>query len=200
MLRDALPYIYRHWPLALTPRGRNPRTVREYWRLYRRFRGTFLTSGWPWQEPCLGLLKRIITHACDTIPLYRDKYGDAGIGPDDIRSLGDVARLPYVTREDLLDAFPYGTTAFAVPIGRWIPRRSSGSSGLPLFTLRDRNAEPVLRATARLCQDLIRVPPFARILYVVTANPTTEAHHVDYVIRLRGRYYLHLRNAPLHEY
>ena len=189
----ALQLLYRHWPLALTPHA-----TREYWRLYRRFATTFFTAGWPWQECCFSLLKKTITHAYNAVALYREKYRAAGITPEDIHSLADVSLLPYVTRAEMLDAFPHRAMAFSVPVRRWIPDRTSGSTGMALCLFRDRDGQPVVQATRRLFQDLAGVPPFAKFLSVWGAAPQEEVARVDRVVRPRSkrphnRYQLRLR-------
>lgn len=75
-------------------------------------------------------LKWTVRHAYDNVPLYRAKFGEAGITPDDIRSLADLERLPFTTKEDLRQAYPFGM--FAVPMDE--VRRihaSSGTTGRP---------------------------------------------------------------------
>jgi len=43
-----------------------------------------------------------------TVPLYKKKYKDAGIHPEDIRGIDDIEKLPIIRREDLLNNFPAG--------------------------------------------------------------------------------------------
>jgi len=64
------------------------------------------------------------------VPCYQDKFQKAGITPDDIHSLADLAKLPFTTKEDLRINYPYGM--FAVPM-REIVRihSSSGTTGKP---------------------------------------------------------------------
>jgi phenylacetate-CoA ligase len=75
-------------------------------------------------------LQWTVRHAYDNVPLYRTKFEAAGIVPDDIRSLADVEKLPFTTKEDLRSAYPFGM--FAVPMEQ--VRRihaSSGTTGRP---------------------------------------------------------------------
>nr|WP_208382475.1 phenylacetate--CoA ligase PaaK [Microbacterium ulmi] len=75
-------------------------------------------------------LKQTVRHAYENVPLYTRKLDDAGVGPDDIRTLADVARLPFTTKEDLRQTYPFGM--FAVPMDR-VARihASSGTTGRP---------------------------------------------------------------------
>ena len=75
-------------------------------------------------------LRWTVHHAWEHVPLYRRKFADAGVTPDDICSLDDVRRLPFTTKEDLRETYPFGM--FAVPMEQ--VRRihaSSGTTGRP---------------------------------------------------------------------
>ncbi|WP_375339568.1 phenylacetate--CoA ligase PaaK [Microbacterium rhizophilus] len=75
-------------------------------------------------------LRWTVRHAYENVPMYRAKFEAAGIAPDDIRTLADVERLPFTTKEDLRRAYPFGM--FAVPMSE--VRRihaSSGTTGRP---------------------------------------------------------------------
>jgi phenylacetate-CoA ligase len=64
------------------------------------------------------------------VPAYRVKLDEAGVAPDDIRTLADVRRLPFTTKEDLRQNYPFGM--FAVPMSQ-VARihASSGTTGRP---------------------------------------------------------------------
>jgi len=75
-------------------------------------------------------LQRTVRLAYERVPLYRTRLDEAGVQPDDVRELADVARLPFTTKDDLRASYPFGM--FAVP--RTEVRRihaSSGTTGLP---------------------------------------------------------------------
>ncbi|HVL60394.1 MAG TPA: phenylacetate--CoA ligase PaaK [Microbacterium sp.] len=75
-------------------------------------------------------LQHTVRHAYEHVPLYTAKFDEAGVHPDDIRSLDDVAKLPFTTKEDLRQTYPFGM--FAVPMDR-VARihASSGTTGRP---------------------------------------------------------------------
>lgn len=84
-------------------------------------------------------LRWTLKHAYDHVPFYRRKFDEAGVHPDDCRSLADLTRFPFTTKQDLRDNYPYGM--FAVPRER-IARihASSGTTGRPTvvgYTQRD---------------------------------------------------------------
>ncbi len=84
-------------------------------------------------------LQWTVRHAYENVPLYREKFDAAGVRPDDIKTLTDVQKLPFTTKEDLRLSYPFGM--FAVP--REDVRRihaSSGTTGRPTvvgYTQRD---------------------------------------------------------------
>ena len=61
----------------------------------------------------LGRLRASLAHAYAGNPAYRAKFDAAGVHPDDLKSLGDLAKFPFTTKADLRDAYPFGF--FAVP-------------------------------------------------------------------------------------
>jgi phenylacetate-CoA ligase len=84
-------------------------------------------------------LRWTLRHAYENVPFYRRSFDDAGLRPEDCRTLGDLARFPMTTKHDLRDNYPFGM--FAVP--RQQVRRihaSSGTTGRPTvvgYTERD---------------------------------------------------------------
>jgi phenylacetate-CoA ligase len=75
-------------------------------------------------------LQWTLRHAYSRVPLYKAKFDAADVHPDDCRSLDDLAKFPFTTKQDLRDAYPYGM--FAVPQEE-IRRihASSGTTGQP---------------------------------------------------------------------
>ncbi|SAK91506.1 phenylacetate-CoA ligase [Caballeronia arationis] len=78
----------------------------------------------------LDRLKWSLKHAYQNSPVYRRKFDEAGVHPDDLKSLADLARFPFTTKKDLRDNYPFGM--FAVPQEQ-VSRihASSGTTGKP---------------------------------------------------------------------
>jgi len=78
----------------------------------------------------LDRLQQTVRHAYTNVPHYRAKLDAVGVHPDDIRQLGDITKLPFTTKDDLRQNYPFGM--FAVPSGE-VARihASSGTTGLP---------------------------------------------------------------------
>ncbi|MEZ0578390.1 phenylacetate--CoA ligase PaaK [Nocardioides sp. MH1] len=75
-------------------------------------------------------LRWSVRHAYDHVPHYRSSFDAAGVHPDDVRSLDDLARLPFTTKADLRENYPFGM--FAVPREEVVRvHASSGTTGRP---------------------------------------------------------------------
>lgn len=75
-------------------------------------------------------LRWSVRHAYDHVAHYRRAFDEAGVGPDDVRSLADLARLPFTTKATLRDNYPFGM--FAVPREDVVRlHASSGTTGKP---------------------------------------------------------------------
>ncbi|MCP5037790.1 MAG: phenylacetate--CoA ligase [Rhodobacteraceae bacterium] len=75
-------------------------------------------------------LKWSLKHAYDNVPFYRQSFDTAGVHPDDVTSLADLARFPFTMKQDLRNNYPFGM--FAVPRDQ-VSRihASSGTTGKP---------------------------------------------------------------------
>lgn len=80
-----------------------------------------------------------VRHAYDSVPYYRAKMEEKGVTPEDIRSLADISKLPFLTKDDLRDAYPYGM--LGVPRSEVVRIHStSGTTGrrvLAFYTKKD---------------------------------------------------------------
>ena len=56
-------------------------------------------------------LKETVKRVYGRVPLFRQRMDAAGISPEDVRSLDDLAKLPFTTKQDLRDTYPYGMFA-----------------------------------------------------------------------------------------
>ncbi|TQK07037.1 phenylacetate--CoA ligase PaaK [Herbaspirillum sp. SJZ107] len=75
-------------------------------------------------------LKWSLKHAYDNVPHYRRAFDEAGVHPDDLRSLGDLAKFPFTDKKTLRDNYPFGL--FAVPREQVVRvHASSGTTGKP---------------------------------------------------------------------
>ena len=75
-------------------------------------------------------LQATVNRVYKSVTCYKKKFDEAGIVPEDIRSLDDLEKLPFTTKEDLRLNYPYGM--FAVPLREVVRiHSSSGTTGKP---------------------------------------------------------------------
>lgn len=87
------------------------------------------------------------------VPFYRRALQEHGLGPHDIQSIDDLMRLPFTTKDDLRDNYPYGL--FAVPLSEVVRlHASSGTTGKPTvvgYTRQDLDVWAEVMARALTC-------------------------------------------------
>ena len=76
-------------------------------------------------------LKAIVHRAYDHVALFRKRLNDAGLTPEDVRSLADITKLPFTVKTDLRDTYPFGL--FASPMKDIVRlHASTGTTGKPI--------------------------------------------------------------------
>ena len=84
-------------------------------------------------------LCKLVQYVYHNVPFYRHKMQEMDLTPDDIRSIDDITKLPFTTKQDLRDNYPYGLMA-APPSEGGRVHASSGTTGNPTivgYTRRD---------------------------------------------------------------
>jgi phenylacetate-CoA ligase len=75
-------------------------------------------------------LRETVERVYFNVPYYRNKMQEAGLGPESIQSADDLHKLPFTTKQDLRDNYPFGL--FAVPMSEIVRvHASSGTTGKP---------------------------------------------------------------------
>ena len=83
-------------------------------------------------------LVKQVRHVWENVPYYRKKMEEKGVTPDDIQSVDDLHKLPFLTKDDLRDNYPFGL--FAVPRSKVVRiHASSGTTGKPTVVGYTRN-------------------------------------------------------------
>lgn len=84
-------------------------------------------------------LQNVLERVYANVPFYKKSFDAAGIKPGDLKSLDDIQRLPFTTKQDMRDSYPYGL--FAAPMEEIVRiHASSGTTGKPTvvgYTLKD---------------------------------------------------------------
>ncbi len=83
-------------------------------------------------------LRKTVEHVYHNTPFYRKKMQELGITPEDINTIDDIVKLPFTTKQDLRDYYPFGL--FAVPMSEIVRlHASSGTTGRPTVVGYTRN-------------------------------------------------------------
>ena len=76
-------------------------------------------------------MKAVVARASQQVKLFQSRMNDRGLAPEDIRSLDDIAKLPFTVKSDLRDTYPFGL--FASPMKDVVRLHvSSGTTGKPI--------------------------------------------------------------------
>ncbi|MEA3467748.1 MAG: phenylacetate--CoA ligase PaaK [Thermodesulfobacteriota bacterium] len=98
-------------------------------------------------------LQHLVARVYKTVAPYREKMDAAGVKPEDIQSLSDLAKLPFTVKEDLRENYPFGL--FTVPMDQVVRvHASSGTTGKPTvvgYTKKDIKTWSGLMARALTC-------------------------------------------------
>lgn len=82
-------------------------------------------------------LRHTVAH-CMQSPFYKKRFEQAGLKPADIQSLADLRKIPFTTKQDLRDTYPFGMAS--VPLRDCVRlHSSSGTTGTPTVILHTRN-------------------------------------------------------------
>ena len=80
------------------------------------------------REVQLERLRWSVKHAYDNVPFYRQSFDAAGFKPEQIKNLDDLRRVPFLMKQNMRDAYPFGL--FAVPMEKVVRiHSSSGTTG-----------------------------------------------------------------------
>ncbi len=92
------------------------------------------------QELQLERLRDLVKRVYEKVPFYKKKFDDAGVKPEDIKTLADISKLPFTTKGEMRETFPYGLLACDLDDIVEI-HTSSGTTGTPVvagYTENDR--------------------------------------------------------------
>lgn len=110
------------------------------------------------EEVQLGRLQSTLKRAYEQVPMYRNRFDEVGIKPEDVRSLSDMKYLPFTTKQDLRDNYPFGM--FAAPMDDIVRiHASSGTTGKPTvvgYTASDLSMWAELMARTLCCGGVTR--------------------------------------------
>ena len=83
-------------------------------------------------------LRYIVAYCYERVPFYRKRFDDIGLKPEHIREFKDMEKIPFTTKDDIRDNYPFGL--FAVPQKQIVRMHaSSGTTGKPTVVGYTRN-------------------------------------------------------------
>jgi phenylacetate-CoA ligase len=90
------------------------------------------------QELQLGKLRRLLTHAYRHVPYYRERMRQAGVTPDDVETIEDLAKLPFLTKDDVRKHLYFDIMSDNHKKSEVLKVTTSGSTGEPFTCFVDR--------------------------------------------------------------
>ncbi|MBD3184267.1 AMP-binding protein [Candidatus Poribacteria bacterium] len=110
------------------------------------------------EELQLTRLQAVIRKVYDKIPFYKKSFDKAGVKPTDIRTIKDISKLPFITKADLRESYPFDL--FAEPMSDIVRiHSSSGTTGKPVvagYTRKDIDMWAELMARTLVCATATR--------------------------------------------
>ena len=85
------------------------------------------------EELQLKKLQATVKRAFEKIPYYNKKYSEIGVYPEDIETLKDIEKLPFITKDDLSESYPFGLFAVDIKEIKEL-HSSSGTTGKPVVS------------------------------------------------------------------
>ena len=85
-------------------------------------------------------LHDLLVHAYENVPYYRKMFKEIKLKPDDIKSIDDLSKLPFLTKEIIRKNFPHNITPNNYNKSQLIKFCSGGTTGEPLISYKDNNA------------------------------------------------------------
>ncbi len=112
-------------------------------------------------------LRDITNHAYNNVPLYKEKFDAQGIRPEHIRSLEDVQKLPFTTKQEVRNGIPDRSMARGSDLGDCIRASTSGTSGGPMAVFYDKRFMDYCMAAWRFRKRLaIGVKPWQKVMVI----------------------------------
>lgn len=112
-------------------------------------------------------LARLLQHAAEQVPFYRDTYRRLGLATQALRSIADLAQLPIVSKADYRAHRLEDFYAENVPAHLRLERTTSGSTGQPFAFCLDRRVAPIIFASHLFYDSWFGLRPFDRYVRIM---------------------------------
>jgi len=139
-------YIYNHSPIFSQTLLLNlkafelyrERYGKKFWKLYREFEKNQWLRVEEVREWQSSRLRQLVKHAYETVPYYQETFKKNNVVPADIQSIGDLSKLPVLTKSDIKQNFSR-LLSTAIPKKKVRYGHTSGTTGSPLDVAYDIN-------------------------------------------------------------
>ncbi|HWI54294.1 MAG TPA: phenylacetate--CoA ligase [Desulfobacteria bacterium] len=107
-------------------------------------------------------LRKLVKRVYRNSPFYREKFQQAGVNPNEILTVKDLARLPFTTKSELRNGYPLGL--MAVPEEKVVRiHSSSGTTGKPIIVPYTKNDVKTWAQLMARCMEMVGVTPRDRV-------------------------------------
>ncbi|MDY6933080.1 MAG: hypothetical protein SVZ03_02505 [Spirochaetota bacterium] len=141
--------------------------------------------------------KRVIQSihcAYEMVPYYRKKYDEAGVDINSISSLEDLKRIPFITKEEILEQYPEGIVAMGVDLKRCHYSATTGSTGRSLPFIFNTSTYAFYLATSLRVYTMIGYRPWHKIAYIkytaverMNFGPFFRAVHIPSILPVKDQ-------------
>lgn len=132
-------------------------------------------------------LARLLRHAAENAPFYRETYQRLGLAPDELGAIRDLTRLPIITKTTIREHPPDHFLAANLPPHRRVELATSGSTGEPFKFYLDRQTMPVMFASHHFWDSWFQAGPLDRSVRILAprASPPPPPASASAAFRLR---------------
>jgi len=130
-------------------------------------------------------LSRLLKHAAENVPFYREIYQGLGLNPDALRTLKDLQRLPVIGKSTILEGPPDRFLASGVAPYARVTKLTSGSTGEPFAFVLDRAKLPLIFASHLFYDSWYGVGPFDRGIRIVSPGSPDFPSDMPFGVRFR---------------
>ena len=135
---------------------------------------------------------RQVHRAYRDVPYYKKKYDEAGVSPDDIKTIDDLKKLPFITKDEIRDNFPDGILARGTDIKKCHYSATTGSTGRSLPFVFSHNTHTFYNTTNFRVYTMFGYRPWHKAVYVKYTNtnirsvgPLFRTAHVSSILPVR---------------
>jgi len=146
-----------------------------------------------------GRLSRLLRHAAENVPFYREVYARLGLAPDELRNITDLRQLPVITKSTIREHQPQHFLAANIPAHRRFEWTTSGSTGEPFKFFVDRQMIPLVFASHLFYDSWFGFNLFDKYVRIMTPPSLEPALPKGTPLYARARYKCNARLQALYE-